>query len=89
MKTLHCLWSYDFVLTRVGVIGNLSISFHKESIIRVPFLKKLYPECRMKKRMYLVHHNRFRNLRFCFTPQIKYWSAHTFGISSMRNLYAL
>ena len=40
MKTLHCLWSYDFVLTRVGVIGDLSISFHKESIIRVPFLKK-------------------------------------------------
>ena len=40
MKTLHCLWSYDFVLTRVGVIGNLSISFHKGSIIRVPLLKK-------------------------------------------------
>ena len=26
--------------TRVGVIGNLSILFHEESIIRVPFLKK-------------------------------------------------
>ena len=26
--------------TRVGVIGNLSLLFHEESIIRVPFLKK-------------------------------------------------
>ena len=79
MKTLHCLWRYDFVLTRVGVIGNLSISFHKESIIRIPLFKKCT--------LCIIIGS--KNLMFCFTPQIKHWSAHTFGISSMRNLNAL